>query len=138
MERKIRLKDLDKAGQSDGTQGTGILWRGHINATAFTLTPNSVSIGEKLSIDFTLSSSEKHASKLVIDYVLERVLANGTLAKKVFKIANTTLNQNEFRCFGKTNDFTQRSTRTYYPGQHTIYLQVNGLIIADQAFELTR
>lgn len=135
---KHGLRTLIKQGNPTALKALGYSGGEHINAMAFTLTPNSVSIGEKLTIDFTLSSSEEQASKLVIDYVLERVLANGTLAKKVFKIANTTLSQNEFRSFSKNHDFTQRSTRTYYPGRHTIYLQVNGLIIAEHTFNLTR
>lgn len=135
---KHGLRTLIKHGNPTALQALGYSGSKNITATIFTVMPASLGIGEKLVIDFKLKSAEKHSSKLVIDYVLERVLANGKLAKKVFKIANITMGNAQSLNFSKAHDFTQRSTRTYYPGTHTIYLQVNGLIIAHRSFELTR
>ncbi|MFT4730114.1 MAG: 3-methyladenine DNA glycosylase AlkC [Granulosicoccus sp.] len=134
---KHGLRTLIKQGNPTALHALGYSGGKNITATVFKLTPTSLSIGEKLTIDFNLYSAEKFSSKLVIDYVLERVLANDKLAKKVFKIANTTMEAGQCLSFTKHHNFTQRSTRTYYPGTHTIHLQVNGLIIAHCTFELT-
>ncbi|MFT5351853.1 MAG: 3-methyladenine DNA glycosylase AlkC [Gammaproteobacteria bacterium] len=135
---KHGLRTLVKQGNSTALQALGFSGGENITASNFTVTPKSLSIGEKLSISFDLYSEEKCSSKLVIDYVLERILANGKLARKVFKIANTTMGNGQSLKFTKHHDFTQRSTRTYYPGTHTIHIQVNGFIIAHRSFRLTR
>lgn len=134
---KHGLRTLVKQGNSTALQALGFSGGENIIARNFNVTPKSLSIGEKLSINFNLYSEEKCSSKLVIDYVLERVLANGKLARKVFKIANAAIENDQTLSFTKHLDFTQRSTRTYYPGTHTIHIQVNGRIIAHQSFQLT-
>jgi 3-methyladenine DNA glycosylase AlkC len=134
---KHGMRTLIKQGNPTALQALGYSGGRNITANMFTVTPTSIAIGEKIAINFRLYSAEKYSSKLVIDYVLGRVLANGKLAKKVFKIANTTMESDQSIDFTKQHDFTQRSTRTYYPGTHTIHLQVNGYIIAHRSFELT-
>ena len=134
---KHGLRTLIKNGNPTALKALGYTGGENITAIEFTLSPSSQSIGEKVTMDFNLHSAELQTSKIVIDYVLERVLANGKLAKKVFKIANTDIDAGQSLSFTKTHDFTQRSTRTYYTGTHTIHLQVNGHIIAHRTFELT-
>ena len=135
---KHAMRTLVKQGHPTALRALGFSGGENITATDFTLKPKSLRIGEKLLIEFTLSSAEKGSTNLVIDYVLERVLANGKYAKKVFKIANKTMSSGEVLSLAKQLDFTQRSTRTYYPGKHHIHIQVNGLIIANHTFELTQ
>jgi 3-methyladenine DNA glycosylase AlkC len=134
---KHGLRTLVKQGNPMALQALGFSGGENITASNFTVTPKSLSIGEKLYIGFNLYSEEKSSSKLVIDYVLERVLANGKLARKVFKIANATMENGQSLNFTKHHDFTQRSTRTYYAGTHTIHIQVNGSVIAHRSFQLT-
>jgi 3-methyladenine DNA glycosylase AlkC len=84
-------------------------------------------IGDKISFSFTVTSHEEKPSKLMIDYVIYFMKANGLQTPKVFKAAKKTLKPGEAITIEKKHSFQQRTTRIHYPGRHSLQVQINGL-----------
>jgi len=62
--------------------------------------------------------------KTRLEYAVDYVKQNGSLSRKVFMISEKIMpnGKSEFR---KKMDFSDKTTRKHYPGQHDIYLVVN-------------
>lgn len=129
------LRTLVKAGDE---QALALLGYGdaEVSIDAVTITPDSISMGKELEFSFTLSSEKDESQALMIDYVMHFVRANGKTSPKVFKLKKMKLAPGETVTISKKHSFKPISTRRYYPGTHTIAIQVNGIIIAENHFEL--
>jgi 3-methyladenine DNA glycosylase AlkC len=97
----------------------------------------TVKMGGELNFSFEIKSTSKQAQRLVIDYIIHHVKANGALTPKVFKLANKALNAGETVRISKQHSFRPISTRKYYLGTHALEIQVNGTIFGRVNFELT-
>jgi 3-methyladenine DNA glycosylase AlkC len=101
-----------------------------------TVSPKRVRVGETLAISCSLTSAAEHEERLVVDYALHRVKADGARKPKVFKGAKLTLAPGEKRNFAKTHSFAKVTVRRYYPGRHELELLVNGSVRGRVSFEL--
>jgi 3-methyladenine DNA glycosylase AlkC len=100
------------------------------------LKPQRMRLGDTLTISFTLRSQASAPQKLVIDYLLHLVKANGSTQPRVFKLGTHTLPGGEAATFEKKHPLKPVTTRRYYSGQHRLEVQVNGQILGGAAFEL--
>lgn len=75
-------------------------------------------------------------NKLMIDYVMHFQKANGKQAPKVFKWLDRPFIKDVAETVNKRHSFKKISTRTYYPGCHTLEVMVNGVKKTEIAFEL--
>jgi 3-methyladenine DNA glycosylase AlkC len=96
-----------------------------LQLSAEVLSPEG-SVGETLTFEFTITSHEPERCKLMIDYVVHYMKANGKQAPKVFKAAKKTLSPGETIRIKKRRSFKKISTRTYYSGKHSLEVQING------------
>lgn len=105
----------------------------HINLSNFQVS-NSVNIAEDLDFSFVLSS-KKDLGKLRVEYAIEFVRLKDKSSKKVFKIAESDykIKQKEFK---KTYSFRKITTRKYYAGIHTLFIIINGEVLAQKKFNL--
>lgn len=87
------------------------------------LTP-SVSIGEDCAFSFTLAA--KGAEKLRLEYAIDYQKARGKTSRKVFKISEIQLKENEQKHYIKKHSFADVSVRKHYPGRHAVTLIING------------
>lgn len=62
--------------------------------------------------------------------------ANGKLAPKVFKLRKVTVQPGQVITLRKSISFRPITTRTYYPGAHTIAPQINGVSYPALPFEV--
>lgn len=99
------------------------------------LTP-SVNFGDALEFECTLRSTAKTRQRLVIDYAVHFLKANGDQAAKVFKLKTVTLVPGERLTVRKRHAIKPITTRRYYPGQQAVALQINGQKNAAEPFEL--
>ena len=90
-------------------------------------------IGESKYIEIKFSSLKNQ--KLMIDYVIHYMKANGKHSEKVFKMANKSVKK-EVIILKKKHSFRQMSTRKHYPGKHYIELIINGNRYNKQEFTL--
>lgn len=94
-----------------------------------------VALGDELAFSFTLVS-ERELGKLRIEYGVDYMKKNGSLARKIFKVSESYSSGKE-KCVTKTRSFKKISTRKYYTGQHRLAIICNGHELACKDFVLT-
>jgi 3-methyladenine DNA glycosylase AlkC len=101
------------------------------------VSPRAITMGESVTLGFSLQSTTDDPQELIIDYVMHFVKANGSTAPKVFKLTTRTLKPGETLEIEKTHTFKPITTRTYYSGEHRVEVQVNGRRLGAACFQLT-
>jgi 3-methyladenine DNA glycosylase AlkC len=138
-ERAALLKHASRSLIKDGNAPMLSLWgagKALQGSTALKLGPGKLAVGDALEIEVSLRSSAKSAQKLVVDYVVHHVKANGSTSPKVFKGWVLTLEAGEKVLLRKQHSFKPITTRRYHAGQHRISLQINGQTMAEADFAL--
>nr|WP_134794215.1 DNA alkylation repair protein [Clostridioides difficile] len=96
-----------------------------INIQDFTLETTSISIGENLTFSFKILA--KKATKTRLEYGIDYVKSNGKRNRKIFKISEVSLKENEKKSYMKKHSFADVSVRKHYPGIHSITIIINGV-----------
>jgi 3-methyladenine DNA glycosylase AlkC len=99
----------------------------------------TIQIGEELTFSGTLESTAKQshkAQRLVVDYAIHHVKANGAIKPKVFKLKTLTLSPGEASEITKRHAFRNITTRQYYSGTHVVEVLVNGQSLGQCDFQL--
>jgi 3-methyladenine DNA glycosylase AlkC len=104
--------------------------------TSLTVATPVVTFGEKLGFSIAVSNQDEAPQRLMIDYAIHHVKANGTLAPKVFKWKTLDLPAGGRQSIDKDHAICAITTRVYYPGTHRIEILVNGTVSASGGFEL--
>ncbi|OJT72509.1 hypothetical protein BM529_18065, partial [Clostridioides difficile] len=89
-----------------------------INLQDFTLETTSISIGEDLTFSFNILA--KKATKTRLEYGIDYIKSNGKRNRKIFKISEVSLKENEKKSYMKKHSFADVSVRKHYPGIHSI------------------
>jgi 3-methyladenine DNA glycosylase AlkC len=105
-------------------------------SATLSVTPKRVSVGESLELAVTLASTAGRAQKLVIDYAVHHVKANGSTSDKVFKGWTIELAANEECALRKRHSMRLITTRVYHAGHHAVDLRINGQVVASAGFDL--
>ena len=95
-----------------------------------------VVFGEKLSFSIVVTNGDDAPQRLMIDYAIHHVKANGSLAPKVFKWKQLDLPAGGRQTIGKDHAIRAITTRRYYPGKHRIEILINGRVCASAGFDL--
>lgn len=130
------LRGLVKSGHPAVFPLLGYAENPKVNIIAFDLTENSIKLGQKVDLFLSLLSHATTSQRLVVDYKMHHVKANGSLSSKVFKWKNITLEPQQSLQLTKFHPFKKITTRQYYSGIHTIELLINGVSYAKAEFEL--
>ncbi|HFL2427680.1 TPA: DNA alkylation repair protein [Clostridioides difficile] len=105
-----------------------------INIQDFTLETTSISIGEDLTFSFNILA--KKATKTRLEYGIDYIKSNGKKSRKIFKISEVSLKENEKKSYMKKHSFADVSVRKHYPGIHSIAIIINGIEKDKLDFEL--
>jgi 3-methyladenine DNA glycosylase AlkC len=100
------------------------------------LAPARVKLGGELRLTLLLKSRAAGAQRLVIDYALHHVKADGSRSPKVFKGWNVELPPRGELTLNKRHSLRPVTTRRYHAGLHALDVRVNGKLVAQSAFEL--
>ena len=133
---KHACRTLIKRGHPRALQLFGFAEGADVDAT-LTASPRSLSLGQRLGISATVTSTSRKPQRLVIDYVIHYVKASGGSAAKVFKWTETELKGGEKLELSKTQVIRDFTTRKHYSGNHQVELQINGQRVASAAFDLS-
>jgi 3-methyladenine DNA glycosylase AlkC len=110
----------------------------HLRGSAeLALSEKKVSVGDSFALTATLVSTSARSQKLVIDYAVHHVKANGDTSAKVFKGWNVALAPKESRTLLKNHSMKLITTRRYHAGAHAVDLRINGEVVASATFQLT-
>ena len=130
------LRTLLKDGHPGALRLMGYDSNIEISVSEIHLSDENPAIGDEINFSFTVTSLEDTASKVMIDYIVYFMKANGKQAPKVFKAAKKTLAAGETITITKKHSFQQRSTRKHYSGAHSLEVQINGKKYTRANFEL--
>lgn len=97
---------------------------------------DTLKVGDNLDFNIQLQSTAQQPQKLMIDYAVHFMKANGQQNAKVFKLKSLELAPGELVVLEKTHRFVRLSTRRYYAGEHKIEVKINGLSFAETVFNL--
>ena len=128
-------RTLLKKGHAKALANFGFAAARGIGATLTVATPVVV-LGEKLGFSIAVTNADTAPQRLMIDYAIHHVKANGTLAPKVFKWKQLDLPAGGSQSIGKDHAIRPITTRVYYPGTHRIEILINGAVAASAAFDL--
>lgn len=96
--------------------------------------PAVVALGDQMPIEVRFTS--KRDQKLLIDYVLHFMRANGKLSPKVFKWTEQLVSAGQVVTLSKAHPYKVVTTRKDYAGAQQVSIQINGETVASREFEL--
>ncbi len=100
------------------------------------LTEKHVPWGAEVGFTAVIRNTASESARLAVDYVVHHRRANGALSTKVFKLATADLAPGAELTVDRRHSFRAITTRRYYPGEHALALQVNGVATPPVTFEL--
>jgi 3-methyladenine DNA glycosylase AlkC len=130
------LRTLVKQGDGGALRILGFTTKPKVEAT-LRLSADSLKIGDEMVVEVNLVSESRATQKLVVDYVVHHVRANGKTTPKVFKLRSLDLAAGDSVDLRKKHSFAPRSVRRYYPGNHVVELLVSGKSLARKSFTMT-
>jgi 3-methyladenine DNA glycosylase AlkC len=108
-----------------------------LNGTAaLRIAPRVIELGGSVQLEVALASGSARPQKLVVDYAVHHIKANGSASPKVFKGWALELAPRETRTLTKGHAVKLITTRQYHAGRHRIEVLVNGQVVAEAAFDL--
>ena len=137
--RMIRhaLRTLVKQGHAGALGVLGYSGDSPAVVEAVRCTPGSLSIGGKVRLEIEVANPSDERAAALVDIRVYFVKANGSTAPKVFKGGELALGPGEQAVVRKTLSVAQHSTRTHYPGRHTVEVLLNGRAYPGGGFDLT-
>ncbi len=129
------LRTLIKDGRSDALALIGY-GEVEVSVSEFRVEPETIQMGETVTIHLTLQSESDVSQELLIDYAIHFVKANGTTSPKVFKWTTKELNGRQTITLTKKHKIKPITTRKYYGGEQGVAVQVNGRVLAQSSFHL--
>ncbi|AMT89448.1 MULTISPECIES: DNA alkylation repair protein [Pseudomonas] len=133
---KHALRSLIKQGDVRALTVIGAGAKAEVELLDVRVEPAVVRLGEAITLSFTVKSTVAHEQRLVIDYAIEYVKANGGVSRKVFKLKTLGLagfGTGVVRRNQVIKDFT---TRKHFAGRHGVQVMVNGEVLGSAAFEV--
>ena len=109
--------------------------RARLTAT-LTLAPRRLTLGDRLALTARLTSTSARPQRLVVDYIVHYVKANGGTSEKVFKWTSLDLPPRTTVTLEKSQVIRDFTTRRHHPGRHRVELQINGSRVAEGGFDL--
>ncbi len=129
-------RTLVKAGHPDVFPLLGYTAKPKLAFEGLRLAKKTVAMGEDLNFRFRLHSKARGKQKIVVDYAIHHVKANGKTTAKVFKLKTLELAAGATVELAAKRPFRQITTRRYHAGRHAVEILVNGCPLAKRDFEL--
>ncbi|MFI5621589.1 DNA alkylation repair protein [Streptomyces sp. NPDC051567] len=133
---KHALRTLVKKGDQQALTILGATGGEHLRVPNLRITPQTVNLGDTFVIRLDLENTDVRTHRVAVDYAVHFVRKNGRSIPKVFKLTTLDLAPGERRTLEKSHTIKTIQTRTYYSGEHLIDIQVNGLVMATDRFDL--
>lgn len=130
------LRSLIKQGNQRALAIIGAGGKPEVEIIGAKVEPAEIRLGEKISLSFTVKSTVPDSQRLVIDYAIDYVKANGSSSAKVFKLKALTLPGKGTEFIARGQHIKELTTRRHYAGRHAVHILVNGERLASTGFEI--
>lgn len=102
------------------------------------ITPQRAKIGGSVEIAFDLTSTASRCQRVLVDFRIHFMKANGKTSPKVFKLRTIDLAPRETVQMGKSVSLAEMTTRKHYAGTHKVDVVLNGHTKPLGTFELAQ
>lgn len=131
------LRSLVKQGHPEALAVLGFGKRADIALEDVSIAPKRVAIGGRIVVAFAVRSTSRRAQRVLVDFRIHFVKANGKSAAKVFKLKAFDLPPAGAITCRKTVTLANLTTRQHYPGRHLVDVLLNGRIELIGSFTVT-
>jgi len=138
-ERVALLKHASRTLVRQGHAGMLALWGagdGFEGRCTLSLATRRLAVGDDLPFSVALRSMASRPQRLVIDYAVHHVKADGQTRPKVFKGWTLTLQPKASIELTRRHSLRPVTTRRYHAGRHAIEIRINGRPAAQARFSL--
>lgn len=90
------------------------------------ISPQRAVIGGKVAVSFEVTNSTAKPQRVLVDFAVHYIKANGASRAKVFKLKTLHLAPHETQRVGKHISLAEMTTRKHYPGLHSVDVILNG------------
>lgn len=97
-----------------------------VTVESWTVTPNTVAIGDSVRFSYAIRVPQGEPVKLRIELAATFVRTTGKDYRKLFKLSEKTADGGSLQEGGRSFSYADLSTRRHYPGVHRLALVVNG------------
>lgn len=132
---KHACRGLLKAGNRRAMHLLGLGETENVSVANLTLDRRTLCIGEELPFTFKLRVDTEDACPVRLEYAVEYARPGGKASRRVFQIRQQIFDPGT-HVISRKLSLADQSTRKHYPGQHRITIFVNGVEMAQAAFEL--
>lgn len=129
------LRTLIKRGNTDALGLLGFA-PADVEISAPVLDSTAVPFDGSVRFTAAIRNTGTEPARLAVDYIVHHCKANGTQTGKTFKLTTATLAPGQSLTVARGHSFRPITTRRYYPGPHSITLQVNGVPSERAEFDL--
>ena len=133
---KHALRSLIKQGDLRALTVIGAGAKAEVELLDVKVEPAVVRLGETITLSFTVRSLVPVEQRLVIDYAIDYVKANGGTSTKVFKLKTLVLTGFGSEVVVRRQVIKDFTTRKHYAGGHVVHVMVNGKGITSTAFNV--
>ena len=133
---KHALRSLIKQGNQRALAIIGAGGKPEVEIIDVKVQPAVIRLGEKITLSFAVKSTVQDSQRLVIDYAIDYVKANGSTSAKVFKLKALTLPGKATETIARSQQIKELTTRKHYVGKHAVHVLVNGERLASTSFEI--
>lgn len=120
------LRTLVRRGDPDALSLLGSGHSSRLSIRSVSWAPARPHIGDNLVVTLALHNPEAEVQTALVNLEIGYVKANGQLSPRTFSLGNVALASGGVVTLRKQLSLRQMTTRTHYPGLHTIALQLNG------------
>lgn len=121
---KHAMRGLLKKGTTSALRLFGFSYPDSVSLLNLQLSSSTCFIGDRIDL---LGSLQHNAPlKTRLEFAVDYVKQNGSVSRKVFMISEKHMAQGKSE-FKKVVDFSDKTTRKHYPGNHDICILVNGV-----------
>jgi 3-methyladenine DNA glycosylase AlkC len=135
--KRHALRTLIKKGHLGALKLMGVEGEAEVKIGSLVLNKKKFKLNDVLNLEFEILSTSKKEQKLIIDYSIDFMKANGKKGKKVYKLKTLNLGPKESIQIKKKHSLKPITTMTYYSGEHHIRVQINGVVVSNISFLLT-
>lgn len=132
------LRSAVKRGHADALRLLGFGRKALVSIKKVRFNPPRVSIGERVTMTFTLCSNSSDSQDLLVDAAVHFVKARGTATPKVFKLRRLTLQPRGRQELRTSFSLAEHTTRVPRPGTHAVDVIVNGTPRRAGSFEVIK
>ncbi|MHC8367158.1 DNA alkylation repair protein [Pseudomonas sp. ZT5P21] len=130
------LRSLIKQGNQRALAIIGAGGKPEVEIMDVKVDPAVIALGQKITLSFTVKSTVENSQRLVIDYAIDYVKANGSTSAKVFKLKTLTLTGHATARLSRGQHIKELTTRKHYAGRHAVHILVNGERLAGTQFDI--